>query len=326
MKHFIFTCGDINGIGPEISIKTFNYIKNDKNKIVFVCPGNVFYNAVATVPAECDYRVIKDPADISPDNTVIDVLDIGKVPIKKGKATKESGGAAFKALEAAFEIVMMYDDAALVTAPISKEALKMAGIKYPGHTEMLADWCMTENYAMMFLSEDLKCALTTIHAPLKDVPKLIKKKKIESIINLLQSTLKNDFKIKIPQIAVLGLNPHSGENGTIGKEEMKEIIPAIKSLKKKNIQGPFVPDAFFGMQLFKDFDCILGMYHDQVLIPFKLMNFSSGVNYTCGLPIVRTSPDHGTAYSIAWKGVADESSMINAYIWAKMILQNRAKK
>jgi 4-hydroxythreonine-4-phosphate dehydrogenase len=322
MKYFIFTCGDINGIGPEISIKTFNTIKNDKNKIVFVCPANVFYKTLEKTETSCDFRIINDPAEISSDNSVVDVLDIGKALINKGKATKESGRAAYKALELAFEIVLMYDDAALITAPISKEAFKLAGIKYPGHTELLADWCMTDNYGMMFLSEEMKCALATIHVPLKDVSKMITKKNIEKKFYLLLTTLKDDFNIKSPKIAVLALNPHAGENGGIGKEEQKEIIPVVNKFKK-NVEGPFVPDAFFGMQMHKEFDCTLGMYHDQVLIPFKMVNFSTGVNYTCGLPIIRTSPDHGTAYGIAWKGIADESSMVEAYKWAKQILLNR---
>jgi len=322
MKYFVFTCGDINGIGPEISIKTFNNIKNDKNKIVFVCPANVFYKTLEKAQTSCDFRIINDPAEISSDSSMVDVLDIGRAVITKGKPTKESGKAAYKALELAFEVVLMYDQAALITAPISKEAFKMAGVKYPGHTEMLADWCMTDNFGMMFLSEEMKCALATIHVPLKDVPKLITKKNIEKKFYLLLTSLKDDFNIKSPRIAVLGLNPHSGENGNIGKEEQKEIIPVVNKFKK-NVEGPFVPDAFFGMQMHKEFDCTLGMYHDQVLIPFKMMNFSTGVNYTCGLPIVRTSPDHGTAYGIAWKGIADESSMVQAYKWAKQILLNR---
>ena len=324
MNYFIFTSGDVNGVGPEISIKTFNRIRSDKNKIIFVCPGNVFYDAVEKFPTECDFRLINNPLEISPDADVIDVIDSGTVPVKIGKPTKSSGQGAFDALKIAFEIVMMFDNAALITAPISKEALKASGIKYPGHTEMLAEWCLADDYAMMFLSEDMKCALATIHTPLKDVPKKIKKENLNALIKTVGASLKKDFKIASPKIALLGLNPHAGENGVIGKEEKEEIVPAIR--KNKTAAGPFVPDAFYGMEMFREFDCTIGMYHDQVLIPFKMMNFSSGVNYTCGLPIIRTSPDHGTAYAIAWKNIADETSMVNAYYWAKTILKNRNSK
>ncbi len=326
MNYFVFTCGDINGIGPEISIKTFNRLSGEKNKIIFVCPGNVFYKAVECVPALSDFRIINDPADISTDTSVIDVIDFGNGKIKKGVPTKESGQISFDAIKIAHEIVSMFDNAALITAPISKEALKMAGIKYPGHTEILADLSLAENYAMMFLSDDMKCALATIHVPVKNIPKLIKKETLSDTIKHVSDTLKKDFKINSPKIAVLGLNPHSGENGAIGTEELTEILPAIKKLKKGIAEGPFVPDAFFAMQMYKEFDCTIGMYHDQVLIPFKMLSFSQGVNFTSGLPFVRTSPDHGTAFGIAWKGIADEESMLSAYKWAKVILTNRNKK
>jgi len=326
MKYFVFTCGDMNGVGPEICIKSFNQIRKGKDKIIFVCPANVFYKAAELVVPESDCRIIHDPAEISPDTSVIDVIDFGKVRIDEGKPTKISGQASYKALRIAFEIVMMSEQSALITSPISKEAFKMAGIKYPGHTEMLAEWCLAKEFGMMFLSEELKCALATIHTPIKDVPKLITKKKIVQMIHLIASTLKNDFLIESPRIAVLGLNPHAGENGYIGKEEKQVIIPALKSIKKKNFVGPFVPDAYFAKKEFRLYDCTLGMYHDQALIPFKMLNFESGVNYTFGLPIVRTSPDHGTAYGLAWSGFADETSIVSAYNWAKIILENRNKK
>lgn len=155
---------------------------------------------------------------------------------------------------------------------------------------------------------------------------MITKDSIATVISHVADTMKNDFKIKNPKIAVLGLNPHAGENGTIGNEELNEIAPAVKKAKKGSAEGPFVPDAFFAMQMYKDFDCTIGMYHDQLLIPFKMLSFSQGVNFTSGLPFVRTSPDHGTAYGIAWKGIADEESMVSAYKWAKLILTNRIKK
>jgi 4-hydroxythreonine-4-phosphate dehydrogenase len=325
MNYFVFTCGDINGIGPEITLKAFNRFIKEKNKLIFVCPANVFYNAFAMVQPHCDFRVIKNPLEISPDASVIDVIDFGNPQLKPGKPTKISGETSFAALKIAFEIVMMFEKAALITAPVSKEALKMAGVKYPGHTEMLADWSLADDYAMMFLSGEMKLALATIHIPVKDVAKNIKQEKLVKTLKVISGSLKVDFALKTPKIAVLGLNPHAGENGNIGGEELNEIIPAVKKMKNKNVEGPFVADAFFGMQMYKEYDCVLGMYHDQALIPFKLLNFSSGVNYTAGLPVVRTSPDHGTAYGIAWRNSADETSMVNACSWAKIILHNRNK-
>lgn len=326
MNYSIFTCGDINGIGPEICIKSFNRLAKEKNKIVFICPGNIFYKAIATVNPMADFRVITSPALISPDNSVIDVIDIGNAQLKIGKPTRQSGEIAFKAINIGLEIAMMFDNASLITAPICKEALKMAGVKFTGHTEILANLCMTDEYAMMFLSDEMKCALATIHVPVKDLSKHIKQDKIKSLVNIVSRSLKNDFLIQNPKIALLGLNPHAGENGNIGTEEIKEILPAIKKLKNKNISGPFVPDAFYALSAYKEFDCTIGMYHDQVLIPFKMLNFNTGVNFTAGLPVVRTSPDHGTAYGIAWKNIADETSMLNAFRWANIIVKNRAKK
>ncbi|HED08404.1 MAG TPA: 4-hydroxythreonine-4-phosphate dehydrogenase PdxA, partial [Ignavibacteria bacterium] len=202
--------------------------------------------------------------------------------------------------------------------------LTIAGINYPGHTEMLADWCNTDNFLMVFLSEKMKSALVTIHLPVKNIAKEITLLKLTSSFEIIINTLQNDFLIPNPKVAILGLNPHAGEDGVIGKEEGEIIIPAINSSKFKNhLFGPFSPDAFFGRHRYKDFDLVLGMYHDQVLIPFKMLNSGKGVNYTAGLPIVRTSPDHGVAFDIAGKFTADESSILEAFYSAERIVNNR---
>lgn len=206
----------------------------------------------------------------------------------------------------------------MVTAPISKTAIKMAGINFPGHTEMLAEWCGSKDFVMTFLSKKMNGALVTIHEPLKNVTKLITSENLKSKINIIIKMLINDFKISLPKIAVLGLNPHAGESGIIGNEEEKIIIPLIKKYSN-NLFGPFSSDAFFANRLYKKYDLVIGMYHDQLLIPFKMLNFSSGVNYTAGLPIIRTSPDHGTAFDIAYKGIADSSSFIEAFFYAEKI-------
>ena len=212
----------------------------------------------------------------------------------------------------------------MLTAPISKTALSIAGINYPGHTEMLADWCNVDDCAMVFLSDKMKSALVTIHSSIKNITKEITITKLTSSFEIIIRTLQNDFLINEPKIAVLGLNPHAGENGLIGREEKEIIIPSINSSKyKKYLFGPFSPDAFFAKHNYKDFDLVLGMYHDQVLIPFKMLNSGKGVNFTAGLPIVRTSPDHGVAFDIAGKFVADESSMLEAFYFAEKIVNNR---
>lgn len=322
MNGFVFTCGDVNGIGPEICIKTFNKKFNpQKHIVIFVCPANVFETVVQNIQPNFNFSIIKNLNNIREGR--INIIDIGKVKLSPGKPTKSSGKISYKAILKGLEIIEKGFAAAMVTAPISKLALHLANIDFPGHTELLSHRSGIKNYLMMFLSRSMKTGLVTIHEPLKKVPGLISEKKISSAINTMHFSLKNDFGIGKPQIAVLGLNPHAGEAGEIGREEIDIIKPAIG--KFENVYGPFVPDAFFGEKLYKKFDAVLGMYHDQVLIPFKLMNFRSGVNFTAGLPFVRTSPDHGTAFDIAGKFVADESSMNQAFSWADKIVNMRKK-
>ena len=214
----------------------------------------------------------------------------------------------------------------MVTAPISKKAFNLAKINFPGHTELLAKSENNNNYMMLFLSDNVRAGLLTIHSPISKVSRLISKERIIKSIELLNFTAKRDLGIDNPKIAVLGLNPHAGENGLIGNEEERILKPAIKSLQNKlNVSGPFVSDAFWGNKTYKKFDMILGMYHDQVLIPFKLLNFNSGVNFTAGLNLIRTSPDHGTAYDIAGMNKANESSMLQSYKYAIKIFHNRKR-
>jgi 4-hydroxythreonine-4-phosphate dehydrogenase len=217
---------------------------------------------------------------------------------------------------------------AIVTAPINKHALHMAGIKYPGHTEILAKFTKTKKYAMMLLSDALKVVLVTIHTSIKSVPDLITKKLVFEIIKLTNSSLRRDFGIEKPRIAVAGLNPHAGEAGAFGNEEARIIEPAIRQAQKAgmNAEGPFPPDTIFHRVVkYKTHDAVVVMYHDQGLIPLKLTGFENGVNVTLGLPIIRTSPDHGTAYDIAGTGKAEESSILSALKVAIEIAQNRKK-
>ncbi|MEW6701630.1 MAG: 4-hydroxythreonine-4-phosphate dehydrogenase PdxA [Bacteroidota bacterium] len=330
MKTLVFTCGDINGISPEVCVKTINQIYNpEERKIIFFCPANIFENTADLEHLSFRWQVVKEKFvndQFAYDGSeLVTVVDIGKFQQNIGKPTIHSGNAAFVALKKGYKTVASGKADAMVTAPVSKTALKLANIKYPGQTELLAKLSKSKKFLMVFLSDDFICGLTTIHEPLKKVSKLITKEKVKSSIRILYNTLQNDLRIESPKVAVLGLNPHAGENGNIGREEINAILPAIKSLKNIFAEGPFPPDAFFGNKKFKGYDAVLGMYHDQVLIPFKMMNFERGVNYTAGLPLIRTSPDHGTGYDIAGKGIANSQSMVEAVKWVERIILNRRK-
>jgi 4-hydroxythreonine-4-phosphate dehydrogenase len=320
MNNFIFTSGDINGIGPEIVIKSLNRItKRTKNKFIFICPANVFFDNIKIVKPLFDYELKKNLE--SQNLRQVTILNIGNTKQNLGKSTKVSGRASFKAIELSYKIVKDKVADAIITAPISKTALGLAGINFPGHTEMYAKWTHSKNFVMIFLSKKINTALLTIHEPIRKVPKLLTPGLIKRKINTIINFLKIDLHIEHPKVAILGLNPHAGENGLIGKEEIEIINPIIR--KYKSIDGPYSPDAFFGNKAYQNYDMVIGMYHDQVLIPFKLLNFSRGVNFTAGLPIIRTSPDHGTAFNIAGKGIGDETSIYEAYKTAELILKNR---
>ncbi|HEX9251525.1 MAG TPA: 4-hydroxythreonine-4-phosphate dehydrogenase PdxA [Ignavibacteriaceae bacterium] len=323
MTRVVFTCGDVNGIGPEIAVKAFSkiYSKKNNHQLIFVCPKNVFEYYYKITKVSFNYQIVTDPTFST---SQLNVIPLTNNKIKLGYPTKVSGEIAFNSIKKSLELSDHNFADVLVTAPISKEAFNLAKLNFPGHTELLAKHENTNNYLMLFLSEKIKAGLLTIHSPINKVSKLISKEKIVKAINLLNLTAKRDLKIKNPKIAVLGLNPHAGEKGLIGNEEISIIEPVIKSLQKNiNVYGPFVPDAFWGNKSYKKFDMILGMYHDQVLVPFKLLNFNSGVNFTAGLKLIRTSPDHGTAYDITGMNKADESSILQSYKYAINIFQNR---
>lgn len=323
MTRLIFTCGDINGIGPEISLKIFSKILSSKSKksLAFVCPVNVFEHYYEKLYVHFKYHIADENLQ---NGNSLNLIPLKNARLNIGKPTKESGKTAYESILRSVEFVKADKADAIVTSPISKTAFQLAGIKFPGHTELLAATEKQNNYLMMFLADKLKAGLLTIHEPIKKVPRILSKKRIIDAINLINISLKNDFRIDNHKIAVLGLNPHAGENGNIGREEIDMIIPAIKSFGNKiNIEGPFVPDAFWATKKYLRYDFVLGMYHDQVLIPFKMLNFDKGVNYTAGLKLIRTSPDHGTAFDIAGKGIASEASLYEAYRYAVKIHSNR---
>jgi len=250
------------------------------------------------------------------------------VTINLGEATEESGKCAYIALDRAVnDLSSGYIDA-LVTAPINKHAMKLGNFPHLGHTEYIAERAeMPGQELMMLTSETLKVAVLSSHIPLRRAAEKVKKEKVMNSIKVLNKSLVKDFGIEKPTIAVLGLNPHAGDNGEIGSEEEEIIKPAILELKKKGllVSGPYSADGFFGNSTYKKFDAVLAMYHDQGLIPFKTLSFGSGVNFTAGLPIIRTSPDHGTGYEIAGQNMADPSSMRQAIFRAIDICRFRSE-
>ncbi len=321
MNTFIFTCGDPNGIGPEIVIKSLNKVYSPSHRYYIICPKNIFLKNASLIKPNFEYSFSKEISYNTYRSKSVEIIDIKGGKLSVGKPTKISGKISFNSLELACEIAEKYGNSAIITAPISKEAWRLNSLRYEGHTDYLGQRYKVKNPLMLFYSRKMIAALVTIHQPIERVSKLLTQSKIKSILNDVLLSLKRDFVITNPKVAVLGLNPHAGENGTIGNEEITKIKPVLE--KFNDAYGPFVPDAFFGKKLFKNYDAVIGMYHDQVLIPFKMLNFDRGVNFTANLPIVRTSPDHGTAFDIAYKGTANPSSMIEAVKLANTVIRNR---
>jgi 4-hydroxythreonine-4-phosphate dehydrogenase len=251
-----------------------------------------------------------------PFDPAYDVLNSGEIKssvFATGRATAEGGRECVAYIRTAVELAMLRVVDAIVTAPISKEALKIAGFAWPGHTEMLAELTDTKEYAMVLCGGPLKVILTTIHTALRNVPDMITKEKVLRTI-VLAGKACSMMGIREPKIAVAGLNPHGGEAGIFGEEEIRHIAPAVREAQAAGIavSGPYPADTLFHKAYHGDFDIVVCMYHDQGLVPLKMIAFDKGVNMTVGLPIIRTSPDHGTAYDIAWKGISDPSSMVEA--------------
>ena len=310
------SCGDVNGIGLEVVIKTFL-----DNRIFDHCTPILY----ASKAIASDYRKALDIKDFSFEQTrsaddanpkranVIDIWNEA-FELKLGTPTKESGELALKSLQTATADLKEGKIDVLLTAPIDKNNIQSEEFKFPGHTEYLADAFGVEEFTMLMVSEQLKVTFMTGHLPLAEVGKNLSFESIIKKIRFLDKILPQDFGIRKPKIAVLGLNPHNGDGGILGTEEQEVIAPAIKKAKEDGILvfGPFAADGFFGSGAFHQFDVVLAMYHDQGLIPFKTLNFDRGVNYTAGLPKVRVSPDHGTGFDIAGKGIASEGSFRDA--------------
>ena len=319
--------GDVNGIGPEIIIKALrdNRILTDCTAVIYGSTRTMSYHKKAIGDSEFAYQSCKSADEAVPHKINIVNVWNDEIKFELGQGTEISGKYAFLSLEKATQDLASNKIDVLVTAPISKEAIQKAGFQFPGHTEYLAHLSGMEEALMIMVGPSLKVALVTSHIALKDVPKTLTKEKILDKIQALNNTLKKDFGIIRPRIAVLGLNPHAGENGKMGKEEQEVINPAIQQAKSDGLLafGPYPADGFFGSGLLGQFDAILAMYHDQGLTAFKALAFEEGVNYTAGLPIVRTSPDHGTAFDIAGQDKASGQSFRSAVYLAMDIYRKR---
>ncbi len=317
--------GDLNGIGGEIVLKTFE----DPRMLDFCTP--VIFASIKVMAffkshfnSEINFHSINNLNQVA--HGKVNVFNCWKEPvnIEFGKEDLKIGEYAIKSLETATKALKNDEIDVLVTAPINKHNIQSEKFKFPGHTNYLAQELGGESL-MFMITEDLRVGLFTDHVPVKDIASHITPKLIEQKIETVYSSLKKDFKIQKPKIAVLGINPHTGDNGVIGSEDDEVLRPTLHKIKEsgKLVFGPYAADSFFGSNNYKNFDAIIASYHDQGLVPFKTLSFGQGVNFTAGLSKIRTSPDHGTAFEIAGQGKADENSFKEAVFSAINIYRNR---
>ncbi|TBN03962.1 4-hydroxythreonine-4-phosphate dehydrogenase PdxA [Hyunsoonleella flava] len=317
--------GDLNGISGEIILKTF-----EDSRILELCTPVIFASVKVMnffkkhFNSAVDFNSVHDIQNIN--HGKVNVLNCWKEPvsINFGQEEIKIGEYALKSLESATKALKEEQIDVLVTAPINKHNIQSEAFTFPGHTDYLAKELGGKSL-MFMVTDTLKVGLLTDHVPVKDVSEHISEELITDKIDTVYDTLRKDFNIVKPKIAVLGINPHTGDNGVIGNEDDDVMRPTLKKIKEsgKLVYGPYAADSFFGSNNYKNFDAIIASYHDQGLIPFKTLSFGQGVNFTAGLTRVRTSPDHGTAYEIAGKGVADEGSFKEALFTAIKIFRNR---
>ncbi len=320
------TLGDLNGIGPEVVIKALA----DNRLLAMITP--VIYGSAKVISfykkqlniEEFNYTQVRNKGQYAPKSINVVNCWEDNLEISPGKASKESGKAAFIALKQACEELKEGLIDALVTAPIDKHSIHSDDFPFKGHTEYLTQFFGGESL-MFMVSDTLRVGLVTEHIPVRDIANAVTKERIEAKLKVMDHSLRNDFGINKPRIAVLGLNPHAGDGGLIGQEDDQLIKPVVADQKNKGklVYGPFASDGFFATGSHMKYDAVLAMYHDQGLLPFKTLAFEEGVNFTAGLPIVRTSPDHGTAYNLAGKNQANESSMREAVYRAADIFKSR---
>jgi len=320
------SAGDMNGIGTELIIKTFS-----DHRLLELCTPLIFasnklinFYRKSIPDINFNYQSTKDFSRIAHKQVNIYNCWEEEIAIVPGQLTDVGGSYAIKSLVTAVEALRDKKIQGLVTAPIHKKNTQSPSFNFTGHTPYLKHAFNATDVLMLMVSENFRVGLVTEHVPVKDIAKYITREIILSKLNILRDSLVKDFGIDKPRIAVLGLNPHAGDEGLIGKEEEEIIKPAIKDAKHSMLVfGPYSADAFFARNYQSKFDAVLAMYHDQGLIPFKSLAFGEGVNYTAGLPMVRTSPDHGTAFDIAGKNKADEASFLASIYTCIDIIRNR---
>ncbi len=322
-----FTCGDLNGIGLELVIKTLsdNRILTICTPIVFASSKSIHFYRKFLPEHQLVFQPIKDFSKIN--NKQINIFNCWEeeVAITPGELNETGGKYALQSLQAAVDTALKGHIHGLVTAPIHKKNIRNNSFSYTGHTPYLKSAFKVEDVVMLMAAENLRVALVTEHIPIKEVAQQLTTKRIVSKLQMLHASLIRDFGIEKPKMAVLGLNPHAGDEGLIGNEENTIIKPAIQEVTQAGIMafGPYSADAFFARGHYTSFDAVLAMYHDQGLIPFKSLDVGEGVNFTTGLPIVRTSPDHGTAFDIAGKGIADPTSFLQSIFICVDIIRQR---
>lgn len=324
------THGDANGIGYEVILKTFaeQEMLDMCVPVVYGSPKVAAYHRKA-LGLSTNFSIIDSAEDaVAGRLNMVNCLD-GEIKVDFGKSSPEAGKAAFEALRRVTEDYRLGLVDAIVTAPINKQSIHSDDFRFSGHTEYLEQELGEGRKALMILLKDnLRVALATTHLPVSQISSALTKELIEEKLDILHKSLKTDFGIGAPRIAVLSLNPHAGDNGLLGDEEQTVIIPALKEMGAKGMlcYGPYPADGFMGSGNYRHFDAILAMYHDQGLSPFKVLSQGEGVNFTAGLPVVRTSPAHGTAYDIAGKGMACEDSFRQAVYLAMDVFRRRERE
>jgi 4-hydroxythreonine-4-phosphate dehydrogenase len=319
--------GDINGIGYEVIIKSLmdSRIFDFCIPVLYGSAKVAAYHRKALNIMNFSFNNIRSAEEANTKRAnIVNCLD-DNVRVELGKSTSIAGEASLISLEHAVKDLKEGKIDVLVTAPINKDNIQSEKFNFPGHTEYLTKESNAKESLMLMVSENLKVGVVTTHLPISEVPEAITEEGILGKLRIMNKSLIQDFKIRKPRIAVMGLNPHAGDNGLLGKEESEVIIPSIKKANDEGILalGPYPADGFFGSDNFKKFDAVLAMYHDQGLVPFKALAFDSGINYTAGLDFIRTSPGHGTAFEIAGMGKASEVSFRNALYLACDIFRNR---
>ena len=321
------TIGDINGIGPEVIIKALSDVRilNHITPVIFGSTKVLSFYRKMLKNEDFNYSQLRSINELN--SRKVNVVNCWPemIEIKVGQVTKEAGNCAYLALREAVNYLKEDKIDAIVTAPINKKNIQRDDFKFVGHTDFIAEELGAKENLMLMVDGDLRIGVVTAHIPIGEVSQNLTKELLELKLNIMIKTLKKDFGIDKPKVAILGLNPHAGEEGLLGKEESEIIEPIISKYKNKGhlVFGPFPSDGFFGTLQYQKYDGTLAIYHDQGLIPFKMLGFESGVNFTAGIPKVRTSPDHGTAYSIAGKNIANPMSMREALYLASNTVKIR---